>query len=151
MDAAGVIADHAAEAAPFVSGGIGAEGEMKFLSRSGQLLVNDSRLDSREFFNRIDLNDPIHVFGVIDDDRDVAALPGETRASPARSDRRAELAAEREGFQNILLVARDDDAKRHLAVIRAVGCVESAVPVVETHFAFDFAVETVAEGLGGGA
>ena len=150
MDAAGVIADHAAEAAPFVGGGIGAEGVMESLSRSGQLLVNDSRLDSRELLDRIDLNDPIHVFGVIDDDRDVAALPGETRASPARSDRRAELAAERERLQNILFVARDDDAKRHLAIIRAIGGVESAVPVVEAHLAFDFAVEAVAEGLGGG-
>ena len=58
--------------------------------------------------------------------RDVAALAGEARAAAARQDRRAVRAADGDGRDHVVDVARDDDADRHLAIVRGVGRVERA-------------------------
>ena len=85
----------------------------------------------------IDFENPRHVFGKIEDDGDVAALSGERRAGAAAEQRSAELAAECDRGLNIVGIAREHDADGNLAVVRAVGGVESAGAAVETDFAFD--------------
>ena len=51
------------------------------------------------------------------------------------------VAAEGNGGKNVFFVARNDDADRYLAVIGAVGCVESAAARVETDFSAKVATE----------
>ncbi len=86
---------------------------------------------------RVELDDLVDVLGEVDDDGDVAALPGERRAAAAPKERRAVLAADAHGLDHVLDVARDDDADRHLAVVGGVGRVERAAAVVEADLAAD--------------
>ena len=56
------------------------------------------------------------------------------------------FAAEGDGGENIFFIARNDDADRHLAVIGAVGRVESAAAGVEADFSAQMAEERGLEG-----
>ena len=82
--------------------------------------------------SRVDLEHAVQVLGEVDHDRDVAALAGE-----ARCRRRAGRIGAPCSRQTATVattsstVARDDDADRHLAVVRAVGRVERAVAGVK--------------------
>src|SRR5271166_4170338 len=94
MDAAGVVADHAAEGTAIVRGGIGGEGEMVFFGGGAKSVEHDSGLHAGDAAGGIDFENPRHVFGEIEDDGDVAALAGQRRAAAATEKRRAEFAAE---------------------------------------------------------
>ena len=94
MHAAGVVADHAAESAAVVSGGVGSEGEVVFFGGGAKTVEHDSGLYAGDAAGGIDFENPRHVFGEIENDGDVAALSGERRAAAAAEQRRAELAAE---------------------------------------------------------
>ena len=83
-------------------------------------------------------------FGEIEDDGDVAALPGKRCATAAAKQRRAELTAERDRGKNIVGIARKYDSDRNLAVVGAVGRVERAAAAVKA----DFAAESVAQSFG---
>jgi len=52
------------------------------------------------------------------------------------------VAAEGNGGKNVFFVARNDDADRYLAVIGAVGCVESAAARVEPDLSAKVAAES---------
>jgi hypothetical protein len=134
VDAAGVVADHAAESAAVVGGGIGAEGEVVFFGGGAEVIEDDSRLDAGRAANGIDFEDLIHVGGEIEDDGNVAALSGEGCASAAAEQRRAELAAECDRGLNIVRIARQHYSDRNLAVVGAVGGVESAGAAIEADF-----------------
>ena len=52
------------------------------------------------------------------------------------------VAAEGNRGENVFLIARNDDADRNLAVIGAVGCVESAAARVEADLSAKVAAES---------
>ena len=142
VHAAGVVADHAAESAAVVRGGIGREGEMVFFGGGAESVEHDSGLHAGDAAGGIDFENPRHVLGEIEDDGDVAALAGERCAAAAAEQRRAELAAERDRGQNIVGVAGKHDADGNLAVVGAVGGVESASAAVEADFTVEFGRES---------
>ena len=144
MHAAGVVADHAAESAAAVRGGVRPEGEVVLFGGGAETVEHDSGLYAGDAAGGIDFENPRHVFGKIEDDGDVAALSGQRRASAAAEQRRAELAAERDRGLNIVVIAREHYADRNLAVVGAIGGVESAGAAVEA----DFTVDRSAQGFG---
>ena len=111
-----------------------------------QMIEDDSGLHAGDAARGIDLENPRHVFGEIEDDGNVAALAGKRRAAAAAEQRRAELAAERNGGEYIVGVARENDTDGHLAVVGTVGRVECASAAVKA----DFAANLPAEGFGKG-
>jgi hypothetical protein len=145
MDAAGIVADHAAERVVVVRRRIGAEGEMVRLGGVSQIVEYDARLDPGEPLRGVDGQDMVEVFGVVDDHRSVAALARQARAAAARQEGRAMLAAERHGGEDIPDAARDDDTDRHLSVVRAVGRIERSVAPAEPHFAGDATLQRSGE------
>jgi hypothetical protein len=148
MHAAGVVADHSAESAAIVSGGIGGEGEVVFFGGGAEMVEHDSGLYASDAAGGIDFENPRHVLGKIEDDSDVAALSGERCAAAAAEQRRGELAAERDRGPNIVGVAREYDPNRDLAVVRTVGGIESAGAAVEADFAADFCAQSFCQSLG---
>jgi hypothetical protein len=94
VDAAGVVADHAADGAAVVAGGIGSEGEVMLFGGVAESVEDDSGLHAGDAAGGIDLENARHVLGKIEDDGDVAALAGERSAAAAAEERRAEFAAE---------------------------------------------------------
>src|SRR5579864_8499680 len=131
VDAAGVVADHAADGAAVVSGGVGGKGEVMLFRSIAQAVKDDSRLYTSDAARGIDLDYAVHIAGKIENDGYVAALSGERSASAAAEQRRAEFAAERNRGENVIVVARQDDANGHLTIVGAVGRVESAGAAVE--------------------
>src|SRR4051812_13187121 len=101
MHAAGIISDHSPERTPAMRGGVATEGQTVLARLVTERVEDDAWLNAREFLLWMNFQNAIHVFGKIEDDGNVAALPGETRAAAARSNRRAEFAAERERFLDI--------------------------------------------------
>src|SRR6266566_1824347 len=82
MRAAGIIPDHPSERAAAMGGRIGTKSEMVFLGLISQRVQDDAGLNSGESPVRIDLEDLVHLLGEVQDHRDIAALPGQTRAGP---------------------------------------------------------------------
>jgi hypothetical protein len=76
VDAAGVVADHAADGATVVAGGIGGEGEVILFGCVAEVVEHYSGLDSRNVAGGIDFKNLSHVFREIKNNRDIAALTG---------------------------------------------------------------------------
>ena len=79
----------------------------------------------------------MEVLREVDQHRRVAALAGEARAPAAQDDRRPVLAADAVDLDELVHVARDDDADRRHPVVRGVGRVEGAAAGVEADLALD--------------
>jgi hypothetical protein len=107
---------------------------MVLFGGGAEMVEHDPGLYAGDAAGRIDFKNPRHVFGEVEDDGDVAALSGERRAAAAAEQRRAELAAERNGRKNIVGITGENYADGNLAVIGAVGGVESAAAAVEADF-----------------
>jgi hypothetical protein len=101
------------------------------------MVEHNSGLNAGDAAGRIDFENPRHVLGKIEDDRDVAALPGKRCAAAAAEQRRPELTAQRDSGKNIVVIARQHDADRNLPVVGAVGRVERAAALIEADFAAD--------------
>src|SRR5580698_2420064 len=115
MHSAGVVADHAAQGAAVVSGGIGGEGEVVLFGGGSEMVEHDSGLHAGDAAGGIDFENPGHVFGEIENDGDIAALAGERGASSAAKQRRAEFAAARNCRENIVGISGEHDADGDLA------------------------------------
>src|SRR5262249_40608192 len=87
----------------------------------------------------------IDVLRQVHDDGHVAALAGEAGAAAAREDRRAVRPAHLHGGLDIVRVAGNDDANRHLPVVGGVGGVERAAAGIETNFAANGAPKFIGE------
>ena len=135
VDAARVVADHAAERAAAVRGRIGRERQLMHFCGVTHAIEHDARLHARDLPRRIERDDAVQVFREVHDDRDVAALAGEARARAARQDRRARFAARRDRGDDVGFVERNDEPDGNLAIVRRVGRVERARAGVEAHFA----------------
>ena len=143
--AARVVADHAAQRAAAVRGGVGTERELVRFGPAPQRVEDDAGLDAGEPTFRIDLQDPVHVFREVEDDGDVAALPGEARPGASWQHGHAELPARFDRGGHVLGVARDDQADRHLAVVGGVAGVQGAAARVEADFPADRLPECLLE------
>src|SRR5579884_4448433 len=87
MNTAAVIADHAADSAAVVAGGIGSKGQMMFFGGVAEMVQNDSRLHSGRAALGVDLQNLSHVLREIEDDRNVAALSSQRRATTTTEER----------------------------------------------------------------
>jgi hypothetical protein len=150
MNAAGVVADHAAESAAIVRGGVGREGEVVLFGGGAKGVKHHSWLHAGDAAGGIDFENPRHVLREIEDDGDVAALAGERCAGATAEKRCAELAAERDRGENVIGIAREDDADGNLAVVGTIGGVEGACAAVETDVILPSAWHRGAQSFGQG-
>ncbi len=137
MYAAGVVADHSADRAAVVRRGVGAEGEVVFLGGVAQVIEDDARPDPREALPGVHLGDVVHVLREVEHDGDVAALSGQGGPAAAGEDRRAVLARQGHGGDDIVRATRQHDADRDLPVVRGVGGVHSPRAFVEADLPLD--------------
>ena len=79
VDAAGVVADHPAEGAPGVGGGVGAEGELVLPGRGPEVIEDHPGLHSRPAGLAVDLQYVVQVRAEVDDDGHVGRLTGQAR------------------------------------------------------------------------
>ena len=148
MDAAGIVADHPAERVVVVGGRVRAEGEVVFLGGVAQTVEDAARLDACAPRFGIEGDKSVQVLGEIDQHRGVAALAGEAGAAAAHDHRGAGLAAFGDGGDDVVDAPGDDDADRHLPVVRGVGGVECAAAAVEADLAGDLTGDGTAERFG---
>src|ERR1700727_1537441 len=134
MHAAGVVADHTAERAAIMTGGIGRESEMVFFGSGAEMVEHNPWFHPSDAAYGIDFENPRHVLGKIENDGNVAALAGEGRASTAAEQRRAEIAAEGDGGENIVGIAGKYNADRNLAIVGAAGGVKRARAAADPDF-----------------
>jgi hypothetical protein len=137
VGAAGVVADHPAEGAVGVGRGVGREGEAVDLGGIAELIADHAGLDSRCPGLCIDLHDPVQILRKVEDDGDIAGLPGEARPAAAAEDRDPAAVAGGHGGDDVVYIMRDDHADRDLAVEREVCGVERAARAVEADLALD--------------
>ena len=148
VDAAGVVADHAADGAAGVGGGVGGEGEGEFFCGVADAVENDAGLDVDGFLLGSIASMPFMYF---EKSRMTAALqPWPAREVPAPRERRGALTARQaaDGGDDVGFVAGDDDADGDVAVVGAVGGVEGFGGGVEADFAADGGAELLLEGVG---
>ena len=150
MNSATVIADHAAEGAAGMGGGIGAVGEVMEFGGVAEAVKHDAGLDAGQLGLGIDGVEPVHVARVVKDDGDVGALAGEGGSGASRQDGGSCGAAGGEGGFNVGGVARVEDADGKLAVVGGVRGVEGAGAEVEEDVAPERGFETRLELAVGG-
>ncbi len=126
VDAAGVVADHAADGAAAVGGGVGCVGEGEFFGGFADAVEDDAGLDVDGAGDGIDGAHLVHVLREVEDDGGVAALAGERGACSAREDGGFEAAADFDGGDDVCFVEGDDEADGDVTVVGGVGGVEGA-------------------------
>ena len=82
--------------------------EIPFLAGKGKPCLADEPRSARRL---------IHVFREIDNHRDIAALPSQTRAAAAAGDWRSKFSTSGDGCDHIAAITRNYYANRNLAVI----------------------------------
>src|SRR5580765_201822 len=117
VNAAGVVADHAAEVAIFVGGRIRAKGEVMLVGAITKLIKHEAGLYPRIFFRRIKLGDLVEVFREINDDGGVAALSGKAGAASATQQRSAVLARDGDGLNHFFNGLWNHHADGNLAIV----------------------------------
>ena len=147
VHAARVVSDHAAERAVRVGCRIRAEGAVMGLGGVAELVEDDPRADACPPLVVAELEQLVVELRVVEDDRDVACLPGEARAAAAREHGDIVGAADVDGRHHVIGVARHDDPDRDLAVVGRVGAVQRPAAGVEPHLATDGIEEVHGEPL----
>src|SRR5437764_11271562 len=132
MHAAGVVADHAAQRAVIVGGRIGRKSEVVVLGAFAQIVENRGGLHAGAVIGGIEVEDLVQVLGKIHHHGNIAALAGERGASATREQRRAMFAAQRDGGDDVVESFWKHHADGDLAVVAAIGGVESPTAAVET-------------------
>jgi hypothetical protein len=117
VDSARVVPNHAAERAVVVRRRIGCEREVMSLGGVPQVIEDDARLHHRPLGINVQLDDVVHVLRHVDHDGHVAALAGQAGPAATRHDRRTERSTGRDRLRDVLGVAGDHDANRHLPVV----------------------------------
>ncbi len=141
VNAARVVADHPADGAMVMRGRVGPKGEPMRLRRLPHTIEHNSRPRRRESFLRIDRDELVKIFRHVHHDRDVAALSGQARAAAARQNGRAMAPRGQDNLGDVLHIARDHDADRHLAIVRTIGRVKRATAIIKADFAADFGAQ----------
>jgi hypothetical protein len=143
MDAAGVVADHPSERAPAVTGGIGTEGQIVLLGGGAKMIEDNARLNASDPALGVELKDVGHVLREIEHDGNIAALSSQRSPTAPAEHRNSMLATGGDGGNYVIVVAWDDDADRHLAVVGAVIGVECAAAIIEANFAVDVLAQSL--------
>jgi hypothetical protein len=102
-----------------------------------QVIVDHSRLHTRQFSFGIDLQDLIKILREINDHSDITALPGKTRAATSGDYGRPVAVARRHGFHDILNTPGNDHANRYLAVVGGIGRIYAAATCIKSYLAAD--------------
>ena len=138
MDAARVVADHPAESVMRVRRRVGGECEAVLLGLAAEHVEHRAGLDAGKLSRRVDRQST--WFRCLDQSITTATLqqpPVKAGAAAARQERRTMSPADRDRLDHIVDVPGNHDADRHLAIVRAVGCVKGAAAGVESHLAAD--------------
>ena len=141
VDAATVVADHAAEGAAGVRGGVGRIGELVELGGVAEAVENDAGLDAGELVGRVQRFERVHVARVVEDDGDVGGLACEAGAGAAGQNGGSGGATGFEGGYDVGGVARVNDSDGKLAVVGGIGGEEGAGAEVEEDIAADGGTE----------
>ena len=96
-----------------------------------EVVEHDAGLDHAGAVLDVEREDPVQVFGEIDDDAVVDRLAALRSAAAARGDDQAVVAGDRKRAQRLVDGAGDHDPERHDLVERGVGGVAAAVEGVE--------------------
>ena len=131
MNAARVIADHAAQRVVRVGGRIGSEREVVLLGFAAKNVEHGPRLNPSQLAVGVDGDNLIEIFGPIHDDGHIAAASREARSATAREDGSAANTGDFNRLDHVIDVAGDDNSDGDLAVIRAVGSVEGPAAGIE--------------------
>jgi hypothetical protein len=137
VDAAGVVADHAAERAPGVCCGIRTVHQVMRRERPLQIVEDDTGLNARGSSMRIDGHDAPQVPRHVHDHGGVAALPREARAGATRQDSHVVLAARLDRLDDVFDRTRPYHADRRLTVVGGVGRIQGASSSAEIDLAGD--------------
>src|SRR5581483_238462 len=121
VHAAGIISNHAPERAMVVRGRIGPEDKTVLLGLAAKVVENAAGLDPPEFSFRIDLQNAAHVFGHVDHNSNIAALPRKARSTASIQHRRFMPIANGYGVYHVFFITRNYNSNRHLPIIRSVG------------------------------
>ncbi len=121
MRSAGVVADHSAQGAAVLGGGVGRKKQAELARFGVQDALHHSGLHHRGSPLGIDRGDLRHVAGEVQHQGGVAGVSAEAGAAAARHDGHLILARQRQGVDDILLMARTNDSDGHLAIIGSVG------------------------------
>jgi hypothetical protein len=132
--ATGVVTDHAAQRTVRMRGRVGGEREVVLLRGLVHSIANYAELDRRCPPGGVKRHDTVEIFGEINDDSNVAALPSETGATAAPHNGHTALPAGLHGRYDVVERTRNDHAHRHLPVHGQVGGIERATILVESDF-----------------
>ena len=131
VHAARVVAEHAADGAAAVRGRIGAVRQTVGRRGLAQLVQHAPRLDACSPPRRVDVDNAGDVARRIEDQRHVAALAGEARASATHEYGRVGVARHRDRGHDVVHVARQHHAQRNRAIVGCIRGVQCAVAVGE--------------------
>jgi hypothetical protein len=115
-------------------GRVGSEREVVLLSGLAHSIANHARLNRGCPPGSVQRHDVVEIFREINDNGNVAALPGKAGATAAPQNGDTTLAAGLRGRHDIIDGARNDDAHWHLPVYGQVGGIERATASVEPDF-----------------
>jgi len=135
--ARGVVAYHAADRRAIRRRGVGSEEQTLGPDMRVQFVLDQPRLHATPQLLPVHFEDPVHVFGEIEDDGVADGLAGERRAAAAGEDGNVELIRDLDSRLYVSLMARDHDTDRLDLVHRRVGGIEEAGIFVEADFAVD--------------
>ncbi|PSK58278.1 hypothetical protein B0E38_01503 [Streptomyces sp. 111WW2] len=143
-----VVADHAADGAVGVGGGLGAVAQAVRRELPVEVVEHDPGLDDAGAGAGVHGLHPGAVLRPVEDHARVGALPGQAGPATAREHRRAELPGHGHRLHPGLRGTRDDHAERGLPEVRRVRGVGGPAPGVEA----DLTVHPLAQGVpeGGG-
>ena len=135
MDAATVVADHAAEGAARVSRRIGRVSQVMPFGGLAQPVQNDPRLNRGQSRFRIKRAQLVHIARIVKDHGHIGALARQARPRAARQHSGSSRAAGCQRSLHVRRIPRQHHAQRKLTVIRRVGCIESPGAKIEAHVA----------------
>ena len=110
-----------------------------------QRIQDHAWLNTRKTLNRIDLQDPVHVFREVEHDRGVAALTRKAGSCASRQNRSTVPPADGYCGDDVGGVARNHESNRYLAVIRTVGRIQRTAAAIETDFTTNLTPQRVRE------
>src|SRR5262249_33887647 len=113
---------------------VGSEREVVPRSGLGHGIANHTGLDRRCPPGGVQRHDVVEIFGEINHDSDVAALPSKTGSTAATHNGDPALPAGPHSRHDIVEGARNDDAHRYLPVYGQVSSIEGATACVEPDF-----------------
>ncbi len=148
--AARVVAEHPAERAAAVGGGIGPEGEPVPGGGGAERVEDDTGLHARDAAFGVDLQDTVQVAAVVEDDALAERLPADAGARTARRHRDTVRAGDAQGGRDVLGAAREHDDLRDVPVVRRVHAEHRPGGGTVVHLARHGAGQVFGEGGHGG-